>query len=233
MVRATRCFYKLPYCGSKGLTVKGFLFDLDGTLVDTAIDMLRALKLLAQENSIEIEPNHAQYKELITHGSRAIVESIFGKTDQKTFLKLQKRYLEIYQDILTQGSCLFDGVEDFIQALDKQKIPWGIVTNKPHYLAKPLVKSLKPLENCGILVGGDSTKFSKPHPQPINTAIQMLKINPKKSWYIGDALSDITAGNAANMQTAVALWGYIGTNDSPEKWQATKTVQQPLELFKL
>ncbi len=213
--------------------MKGFLFDLDGTLVDTAIDMLQALKLLAKENAIEIEPDHAEYKELITHGSRAIVKSIFGKTDQPTFLKLQKRYLDIYQEILTQGSCLFAGIDDFIQVLDKQNIPWGIVTNKPYYLAKPLVTSLKPLKNCAILVGGDSTKFSKPHPEPINLAIEKLKINPKKSWYIGDALSDITAGNAAKMHTAIALWGYISANDTPEEWQASVTLKQPNELLGL
>ncbi len=213
--------------------MKGFLFDLDGTLVDTAIDMLQALKLLAKENAIEIEPDHTEYKELITHGSRAIVESIFGKTDQPTFLKLQKRYLDIYQEILTQGSCLFAGVEDFIKVLDRQKIPWGIVTNKPYYLARPLVDSLLALKNCGVLVGGDSTEFSKPHPEPINTAVVKLKINSEKSWYIGDALSDITAGNAANMQTAIALWGYIGSNEKPEKWQATIALKHPNELLGL
>ncbi len=213
--------------------MKGFLFDLDGTLVDTAIDMLQALKLLAKEQHIDIEPNHAEYKELITHGSRAIVESIFGKTDQQTFLTLQKRYLEIYQEILTQGSCLFQGIEDFIYLLDEQKIPWGIVTNKPYYLAKPLVDSLESLKNCGILIGGDSTEYSKPHPQPINTAVEKLKINPQHSWYIGDALSDIIAGNAAKMQTAIALWGYIGNNDCPEEWHASLSLKQPKDLLTL
>jgi len=213
--------------------VKGFLFDLDGTLVDTAIDMLDALRLLAKENNINIEPSHQEYKELITHGSRAIVESIFGITDKQTFFKLQKRYLAIYQQILTKGSCLFDGIEDFIEHLDKNHTPWGIVTNKPSYLAKPLVESLAALKNCGVLVGGDSTKFSKPHPEPINVAISKLKINPAKSWYIGDALSDISAGNAANMKTAIAMWGYIGQNDTPSKWQAHVTLNHSVELMKL
>ena len=213
--------------------MKGFLFDLDGTLVDTAIDMLHALKLLAKENNIDIEPNHQEYKELVTHGSRAIVESIFGKTDVEEFLLLQKRYLKIYQQTLTRGSCLFEGIETFILCLDKQKIPWGIVTNKPYYLAKPLVDSLPELRNCRVLVAGDTTKHSKPHPEPINTALQELSLTPENSWYIGDALSDISAGNAANMQTAIALWGYIGQKDTPENWQACKILNHTSELINL
>ena len=144
--------------------MKGFLFDLDGTLVDTAIDMIAALKDLAGENSICIDPCYNDYKELITHGSRAIVTSIFGHLDEDSVTTLQQRYLQIYQNILTDGSCLFAGIETFIDKLDGQNIPWGIVTNKPAYLAKPLIVSLSQLKNCKVLIGGDTTAYSKPHP---------------------------------------------------------------------
>lgn len=213
--------------------MKGFLFDLDGTLVDTAIDMIAALKSLAAENNISINPEYSKYKELITFGSKAIVTSIFGHLDNNDILKLQKRYLEIYQDSLTVDSCLFEGVDLFIKHLDAEKIPWGIVTNKPAYLAKPLVESLKQLQNCKILIGGDCTNHSKPHPEPINTALKSMSIDPQKSWYIGDALSDITAANAANMQSAVALWGYLSNSDKPENWQADKLLSSPVELINL
>ena len=213
--------------------MKGFLFDLDGTLVDTAIDMIAALKDLAAENNVFIEPDYTEYKELITFGSRAIVTSIFGHLNNNDILKLQKRYLEIYENGLTDNSCLFDGVECFIENLDKLSIPWGIVTNKPSYLAKPLIASLKQLENCKVLIGGDSTNYSKPHPEPINTAIHKISINPENSWYIGDAQSDIIAANAANMNSAVALWGYLSKKDQPKTWNANKLLNHANDLFGL
>ena len=213
--------------------MKGFLFDLDGTLVDTAIDMIAALKDLASENNIFINPEYEKYKELITYGSKAIVTSIFGHLDNNEILKLQKRYLEIYREGLTKDSCLFEGVEKFIANLDKNAIPWGIVTNKPAYLAEPLIASLKQLKNCQVLIGGDSTNYSKPHPEPIITAIQTTSIDPIKSWYIGDAESDITAANAANMNSAVALWGYLRKEDKPNNWNANKLLNHANELFEL
>jgi len=213
--------------------MKGFLFDLDGTLVDTAIDMIAALKSLAEENEILINPEYSKYKELITFGSKAIVTSIFGHLGENDILKLQKRYLEIYQNSLSVDSCLFSGVDVFIEHLDDNKIPWGIVTNKPAYLAKPLIDSLTQLKNCKILIGGDTTKHSKPHPEPINTALKSMSIEPQSSWYIGDALSDITAAKAANMMSAVALWGYLSESDKPERWQADKLLNCPSELKNL
>ncbi|MCF6319856.1 MAG: HAD-IA family hydrolase [Proteobacteria bacterium] len=213
--------------------MQGFLFDLDGTLVDTAIDMIDSLTLLAAENNIEINPDYNEYKELITYGSRAIVTSIFGHLDNPSIKKLQLRYLEIYQQNLSAGSCLFDGVETFINKLDDSKIPWGIVTNKPAYLAQPLVNSLAQLSNCRVLVGGDTTNHSKPHPEPINCAIKILNIEPKTSWYIGDAKTDIQAANAANMNSAVALWGYLSKQDTPYEWQANLVLNHALEMLEL
>lgn len=213
--------------------MKGFLFDLDGTLVDTAIDMINALKLLAAEKGIDIDPNYDEYKELITYGSRAIVTSIFGHLNDDSIKKLQLRYLEIYQQNLTVGSCLFEGVDAFLRHLDANKIPWGIVTNKPAYLAKPLVESLPQLKNCKALIGGDTTNHSKPHPEPINLAIKILKLNPEISWYIGDAKSDITAANAANMKSAIALWGYLSQKDQPDLWNANLSLTHASEMLSL
>lgn len=204
--------------------MKGFLFDLDGTLVDTAIDMIQSLKLLAAENGIDIDPDYKEYKELITYGSRAIVTSIFGHLDDLSIKKLQQRYLTIYQQNLTSGSCLFDGIESVIQHFDDNHVPWGIVTNKPAYLAQPLIESLPQLNQCKILVGGDTTSYSKPHPAPVFHALKALDLKPELSWYIGDAQTDIKAARAASMNTAIALWGYLSKKDQPEKWQANKSL---------
>lgn len=213
--------------------MRGFLFDLDGTLVDTAIDMIAALKTLAAENGIVIEPDYKEYKELITYGSRAIVTSIFGHLESTEIKSLQQHYLHIYQDLLNQNSDLFDGMDVVIENLNKNHIPWGIVTNKPFYLAEPLINALPSLSNCGVLVGGDSTDYSKPHPEPILHAIKKLSLNPQNSWYIGDAKSDITAANAAEMYSAVALWGYLAQTDEPNSWQATQVLKKPTDILHL
>ncbi len=213
--------------------MKGILFDLDGTLVDTAVDMLLALKMLAHENGIMAEPEYHKYKELITYGSRAIVHSIFGELEDSKFKILQNRYLAIYANILANDSKLFPEVKNVIKTLDQKKIPWGIVTNKPTYLAKPLLASLPQLKNCEIIVGGGCTQNSKPHPQPINYAIQAMKITPEESWYIGDAQSDMQAANAANMNSAVALWGYLGQQDDPKSWCANRLLNSPIDILAL
>ena len=213
--------------------MNGFLFDLDGTLVDTAVDMLEALKILAFEDDIEINPDYNKYKQLITYGSRAIVSSIYGELEDQQFLVLQRRYLSIYEKILTQGSCLFDGIEEVIKGLDGKNIPWGIVTNKPKYLAEPLVQSLEQLKNCKILIGGDTYKFSKPHPYGLKKALQYLSLKAGNSWYIGDAQSDIDAGIAAGMKTAVAMWGYLAKKDTPQSWQADILLHDSSHILRL
>lgn len=213
--------------------MKGFLFDLDGTLVDTAIDMLAALRLLANENGIDVKPDYHQSKELITYGSKALIDSIFGQLDNEKFKKLQRRYLEIYQQNLMIDSKLFTGIEKVIQTFDNANIPWGIVTNKPAYLANPLIAAIPQLKQCKIIIGGDSLQYAKPHPLPILHAMKKMNINPKKSWYIGDAHSDIKAANAANMNSAIAKWGYLKANDEIENWNADLILNNCLEIIGL
>ena len=211
--------------------MSGVLFDLDGTLVDTSIDMVLALQSLAKENGIEIEADFVKYRELITYGSRALVTSIFGEIDKNELSRLQKRYLEIYENCLTQNTNLFNGMKEVIQYLDSNQISWGIVTNKPVFLAQPLVENMPELQNCKVLVGGGMTEYAKPHPQPILLAIEKSQIKPEYSWYIGDALTDIQAGRSAGMKSAGALWGYIAETDNPNLWQADKLLNHPTEIL--
>ncbi len=213
--------------------MKGVLFDLDGTLVDTALDMLAALKTLAAENGIDVEPDYHRYKELITYGSRAIVTSIFGELETEAFAALQQRYLQIYQDNLVIDSQLFVGMLEALNWLDEHDIPWGIVTNKPEYLAQPLIAQLPELNGCQVLIGGGSTAHNKPHPLPIETAIKQLNIDPHSSWYIGDAITDIQAANSAGMNSAVAMWGYLRQSDQADQWQADALLNSPLEIIGL
>jgi phosphoglycolate phosphatase len=213
--------------------MKGILFDLDGTLVDTAIDMLKALKVLALENGIEVNPEYEKYKELITYGSKAIVSSIFGELEDDKFLSLQNRYLSIYKNNICIDSCVFPELEQVIDYLDGNNIPWGVVTNKPYYLSEPLIKSIPKLANCKIIVGGDTTSNSKPHPEPIQFALKKIGLQADESWYIGDALTDIKAANAAGMNSAVALWGYLKSTDNPDTWLANKILYSPLEILTL
>jgi phosphoglycolate phosphatase len=213
--------------------VKGILFDLDGTLVDTAKDMLEALKILAFENDIVVNPQYKTYKELVTYGSKALITSIFGNLAEDEFLRLQTRYLSIYKNNLACQSIVFKHIDKVIQHIDDQNVPWGIVTNKPFYLSEPLIKSIPHLSKCKIIVGGDTTSNSKPHPEPIELALDKLGLFAGNSWYIGDALTDIMAANAARMNSAVALWGYLKSTDKPNDWGANKILKSPLEILEL
>jgi len=209
---------------------RAVLFDLDGTLLDTAPDMLAALRQLADENRREHRIDYHDHKALVTHGAKSLIQSVFGPLDESRLRPLRQRYLAIYQQRLAEKTRLFEGVGDMLEGLRQARIPWGIVTNKPGWLCEPLVRAVAELEPAAVLVAGDTLAVAKPDPRPLQHAMNRLGIAPQDGIYVGDAKTDTLAAHRAGMPAAVALWGYLQPDDQPRHWQA-ELLHHPQEIL--
>jgi phosphoglycolate phosphatase len=207
------------------------LFDLDGTLVDTAPDLAFALNRLMSEEGLEILP-YETIRPVASHGSAGLLGLGFGiSTDHDDFPSLQQRFLQLYQDNIARETTLFEGMEEVITALENANITWGIVTNKPAFLTDPLIEKLNLTHRAGCVVSADTTPFSKPHPAPMLHACEVIQHPPEACIYIGDAARDIEAGKNANMRTVAALYGYLSEQDQPEQWQADASIDHPRDIL--
>ena len=196
------------------------LFDLDGTLIDTAPDFAIVLNQLCQRHGQPLQSYQA-IRNTVSHGARALVTLAFDRQpEQPGFEQLRQGLLQLYSQQLAVKSCLFPGVNELLHWLEQQSLPWGIVTNKPRQYAMPLLLSLNLLERCGTLVCPDDVSNSKPHPEPMLLACQQLSCQPENTIYIGDHRRDIEAGKNAAMKTIAANYGYIEAEDPSENWQA-------------
>lgn len=213
--------------------INSVLFDLDGTLMDTAVDMIHALMHLADNHGIEHQLNVADYRQYISKGAVALVKSVFADPSAELLEQLRLEYLDIYQQQLNTHSQLFDGIADLLLHLDRRSIPWGIVTNKPSWLAKPIVENTNELNASRILVCADQVGIAKPHPKPLLHAAEAMQIIHAQTLYLGDAKSDIDAAHAAGMQSGIALWGYLAPEDKPDEWLAHFRFGKPGELIHL
>ncbi len=209
------------------------LFDLDGTLIDTAPDMAAALDLLCDEGNQTRLP-FDQVRPVVSNGSVALVKLAFGEAiNEQTLERLKTRYLEIYQQHLAVHSKLFDEMELLLQQLEQQKIKWGVVTNKPGWLTEPLMQALNLTQRAACIVSSDSTKNRKPHPEPMYLACKLANTQPDACVYIGDARRDIEAGRNAGMRTIIAQYGYIADTENTEEWQADHSIQTPSQILSL
>jgi len=207
------------------------LFDLDGTLIDTAPDMAAALDILCDE---EQQPRltYAEVRPIVSDGSIALVKLAFGQQlDESTLNRLKGRYLEIYQDHLAVHSRLFEEMEELLSQLEANDIKWGVVTNKPGWLTEPLMQALDLHRRAACIVSSDSTKNRKPHPEPMYYACKLTSANPEQCVYVGDARRDIEAGQNAGMKTIVAEYGYIHEHENIDDWQADHIIQRPSQIF--
>ena len=210
---------------------QAILFDLDGTLADTAPDLAQALNKLRLERGLEPAP-YESLRPYASAGARGLIGAGLGLTPEAAeYEALRIAFLNNYEAAMAVHSRLFDGVPDLLAQLDRSGIAWGIVTNKAMRFTDPLVPMIG-LGHAACVVSGDTTPHAKPHPAPLLEAAQRLGKAPEQCWYVGDDMRDIQAGRAAGMLTIAAAWGYCGS-DGPTQWNAHAIAQEPLELLQL
>ena len=206
------------------------LLDLDGTLLDTAPDMARALNLQRAAHGLAALPLPT-VRPHVSHGAAAVVRAGFPDVDAATFDRLRTEFLEIYARDLAVETRLFAGFDRVLEALDAQRIPWGIITNKSTALTEALLRALALRERAACVLCGDSLPVRKPDPLPLLVAARSIGIVPRRCLYLGDALRDAQAARAAGMVALGARFGYIGAHDDITDWPVDAWIDSPLELL--
>ena len=207
------------------------LFDLDGTLLNTAPDLTTALnKALAHYNYPEVSVQ--AITPYISYGAAAMIETAL-KQNVTDAIKadILEWLLNYYEDHIADFTQLYSGMPELLAILEAEGIPWGVITNKRERMTHPLMHALGLTNRSACIICGDTTAYSKPHPEPMLTACRQIQVLPEHCLYIGDAQHDITAGNAANMKTLAATWGYLKPDDQPQNWGADALIHHPNEIL--
>lgn len=211
--------------------IRTVLFDLDGTLADTAPDLAYALNQVRHEQGLEAMP-FEQIRPVVSHGGIALIRLGFQlQPEHPDFEPLRERLLEIYVDNIANQTTLFDGMETVLTQLEQRGLLWGVVTNKPGWLTEPLMQQLGLSSRAATIVSGDTLPQRKPHPAPMLLACEQTGSRAEQCLYVGDAERDIEAGRAAGMKTMVALFGYIEADDQPQQWGADSMIETPLSIL--
>lgn len=209
------------------------LFDLDGTLVDTAHDLAYALNLQRERHGLDALPFDV-IRPYASHGSKGLLSIGFDLTPEETsFAAMREEYLALYDEVLTRQPILFEGMAELLIRLDDRQVRWGVVTNKPRRFTQPLMQNIGLIERAACVVSGDDAARPKPYPDTLLLACTQAGVSPQACWYVGDAERDIQAGKAAGMRTAVALYGYLDVTDQPAEWGADAFVNAPLDIMAL
>lgn len=222
--------------------VKAVLFDLDGTLIDTAADFVRIIGKMSDENNWQA-PDEVHIREQVSAGASAMVQLMLRHNQQlavsnEELLTFRQQFLDDYAADICVDSCVFAELEEVLTTLERQGVPWGIVTNKPRYLSEQLLKVMDLEKRCSVLVCPDDVSRPKPDPEPMYLALEKLAI-PRGAagsvLYIGDHVRDIEAGAAADMPTILAAYGYIPPEDQNnlKKWGADYIIETPAQLREL
>ncbi len=210
--------------------IKDVLFDLDGTLADTAPDLANALNAVRQSHNLEAL-SLATIRPTVSLGGNAMIKLAFGLEESDPgFSEIRDEFLNYYRDNIATESALFEGIEQVLQRLEQSDMNWGIVTNKTEWLTMPLLQALDIDQRASCVVCGDTTEYRKPHPAPVIHACELMQSQPETTVYIGDAERDIESGRRAGTKTVVAMYGYIEEGVDPKAWCADDFVNTPGDI---
>ena len=213
--------------------ISTILFDLDGTLADTAPDLGYALNLQLHRHG-KAPLSDAVIRPFASHGSRGLIGLGFGITpNDANFLALRDEYLALYDTVFTRSPILLTGIAELLQAIESRGLKWGIVTNKPRRFTQRLIESMDLHKRAACVVSGDDAPQPKPSPATLRLASEQIGVKSEQCLYVGDAERDVQAGKAAGMKTVVALFGYIDVTDKPHEWGADALIETPNELLDL
>lgn len=217
--------------GIKIAGIKAVLFDLDGTLVDTAPDLGHALNLQRARHGLP-PLDDAIIRPQASHGARGLLGVGFDlHPDDPHFAYMREEFLQLYADNICRYSHPFPGILDLLAELEARQLKWGVVTNKPARFTEPLMSILDLAERASCIVSGDTCPQPKPHPAPMLAAAELCGATPAQCLYLGDAERDIEAARAAGMPALVAAWGYIDATDQPQTWGAHAEIHHPADTL--
>ncbi|WP_324780712.1 HAD-IA family hydrolase [Thiobacillus sedimenti] len=212
-------------------TIRAVLFDLDGTLIDTAPDLGHALNLQRTRHGLAPLADEV-IRPQASHGARGLLGLGFGlHPDDARFPAMREEFLELYAANICRHSKPFPGILDLLDALETRGLKWGVVTNKPARFTEPLLSILDLAERAACIVSGDTCPQPKPHPAPMLVAAELCGAAPSQCLYLGDAERDIQAATAAAMPALVAAWGYLDADDAPHTWGAHAEIRHPLDTL--
>lgn len=213
-------------------SIRAILFDLDGTLIDSAPDLGAAADQMRIARGLPSLPM-ADYRPFAGSGARGMLRVAFGmQPEDAEFPTMREEFFQNYERRMTQDTTVFDGVADMLDSIVAQQLRWGVVTNKSKRFTEPLSRQMALFAGAGAVVSGDTTPHAKPHPEPLFEAARRIGVDPQDCVYVGDDERDIIAGRAAGMHTVAAVYGYLGEKQSVAHWQADDVINSPHELLK-
>ncbi|WNO03167.1 phosphoglycolate phosphatase [Rhodoferax mekongensis] len=211
--------------------VKAVLFDLDGTLIDSAPDLGAAADKMRTDRGLPSLPD-AAYRPMAGAGARGMLSVAFGMTpDSPGFEAMREEFFVNYERCMTERTYVFEGVEDMLSQLETCGVLWGVVTNKSKRFTEPLAAQMPLFTNASVVISGDTTPHAKPHPEPLLEAARRLQLDPSQCVYVGDDERDILAARAAGMYSVAACYGYLGAKADTAEWGADLEIKSPTLLL--